>query len=68
VICSTDLCCSSPNVTGCSSDGKKSERFSVPKSLARWMIARDEQLDLDELRKKVKEDMARTIREVLSEY
>jgi len=32
------------------------------------MIARDEQLDLDELRKKVKEDMARTIREVLSEY
>jgi len=68
VICSTDLCCSTPNVTGTSADGKKSERFSIPKQLAHWMIARDERLDMDELRKKIKEDLARTVKEVLSEY
>lgn len=68
VICSTDLCCSTPNVTGCSPDGKKTERFAIPKQLAQWMIARDERLDIDELRKKVKEDVARTVSEVLRQY
>jgi len=68
VICSTDLCCSTPNVTGCSPDGNKSERFSIPKQLAHRMIARDERLDVEELRKKIKEDMARTVNEALSDY
>jgi len=68
VICSTDLCCSTPNVIGCSLDGKKNERFSVPKQLANWMIANDDRLDIDDLRKSIKEDLSRTINEVLSEY
>lgn len=68
IICSTDLYCSTPNIVASSPDGEKIERFSIPKQLALWMIIQKQELDMDELREKIKDDMARTVKEVLSKY
>ena len=68
VICSTDLYCSTPNIVASSPDGEKIERFSIPKQLAHWIIIKKQELDVDELREKIRDDMARTVREVLSKY
>jgi len=68
VVSKSDLFCKTPNVTATSPNGNKSENFSIPKPLAYWMITKDKKLDLDELREKIKEDMARRVREVLGGY
>lgn len=68
MICETDLYCSTPNVTACSPTGRKTERFAIPRQLAQWMIVKSEKLDLEELREKMKDDIARTVREVLGKY
>lgn len=68
IICDADLFCSTPNIVASSPDGEKIERFSIPKQLAHWMIVQKQKLDVDELREKIRDDMARTVREVLSKY
>jgi len=57
-----------PYVIGCDSSGEKRENFSIPKQLARWMITADNTVDIDELKKDIKDELTSTVMAALKLY
>ena len=57
-----------PYVTACDRAGKKQEDFSIPKQLANWILIEDKAVDIDELKEKIKKEIAQTVRASLKLY
>lgn len=57
-----------PYVTACDSSGEKKEKFSIPKQLARWIIVKDETVDIDRLKKDIKNEIIYTVVDALQHY
>ena len=57
-----------PYVIACDSSGEKRENFSIPKQLARWIITTDKTVDIDELKKNIKNELTSTVMAALKLY
>lgn len=57
-----------PYVTACDSSGGKREDFSIPKQLAHWIITTDNTVDIDELKKNIKNEISYSVRAALKFY
>ncbi len=57
-----------PYVTACDSSREKKENFSLPKQLAHWIIAKDKTVDIDELKKDIKNEIIYTVVDALKYY
>ena len=57
-----------PYVTACDSSGEKKENFSLPKQLAHWIIVKNKTVDIDELKKDMKNEIICTVVDALKHY